>query len=414
MGEKTKIMIIVCDGMGDRPVTELGGRTPLEAAETPRMNMLALRGETCIVDIIAPGVPPGSDTAHLALCGYDPYEFYTGRGPFEALGVGMDVRPGDVALRLNVSTVEERAGVLIITDRRAGRITEGTDELAAAVNGMEIGGARLYVKESTAHRAALVVRGDGLGHEVSDVDPHEVGVPIWTAEGVGEANEKTARIINDFVKRSYEILKEHPVNIKRVEDGEPPANVLLPRGIGLAPHMPPFGERYGLKGAAAVEVGLIRGIAGYLELDVIEFPPSVTGGLDSDFDALFAAALAAFDDHEFLLINAKGPDVAGHDGDPVAKVEVIERIDAALEPVVERVASGVHLALLPDHSTPCAVGDHSGDPVPCLFYGPGVLADDTATFGERNCARGGAGRLRGRDVLPILMQLSGRAEKFGA
>jgi 2,3-bisphosphoglycerate-independent phosphoglycerate mutase len=325
MGEKTNIMVFICDGLCDWPIAELGGRTPLEAAETPRMDMLALRGETCIVDIIAPGVRPGSDTAHLALCG-----------------------------------------------------------------------------------------GDGLGHEVSDVDPHEVGVPIWTAEGIGQANEKTARIINDFVKRSYEILKEHPVNAKRIENGEPPANVLLPRGIGVAPHIPPFGERYGLKGAAAVEVGLIRGIARYLELDVIELPPSVTGGLDSDFDALYAAALAAFDEYEFLLINAKGPDVAGHDNDPVAKVEAIERIDAALEPVVERVAKGVHLALLADHSTPCAVGDHSGDPVPCLFYGPGVRADDTATFGERNCARGGAGRLRGRDVLPILMQLSGRAKKFGA
>jgi 2,3-bisphosphoglycerate-independent phosphoglycerate mutase len=414
MGEKTRVMIIICDGMGDRPIAEFGGRTPLEAAETPRMDMLALRGETCIVDIIAPGVRPGSDTAHLALCGYDPYEYYTGRGPFEALGVGMDVRPGDVALRLNFSTVEERSGVLIVTDRRAGRITEGTDELAAAVNDMDIEGARLYVKESTAHRAALVIRGDGLGHEVSDVDPHEVGVPIWAAEGVGEANGKTARIINDFVKRSYDILKGHPVNIKRAENGEPPANILLPRGIGLAPHIPPFGERYGLKGTAAVEVGLIRGIARYLGLGVIELPPSVTGGLDSDFDALFAAALSAFDDYEFLLINAKGPDVAGHDDDPVAKVEAIERIDTALGPLVEKVAGGLHLALLADHSTPCAVGDHSGDPVPCLFYGPAVRADDTATFGERNCARGGAGRLRGQDVLPILMQLSERAEKFGA
>ncbi|UCE27349.1 MAG: 2,3-bisphosphoglycerate-independent phosphoglycerate mutase [Candidatus Coatesbacteria bacterium] len=414
MGEKTKIMIIICDGMGDRPIAELGNRTPLEAAETPRMDMLALRGETCIVDIIAPGVRPGSDTAHLALCGYDPYEYYTGRGPFEALGVGMDVRPGDVALRLNFSTVEERDGALVVLDRRAGRITEGTDELAAAVDDMEIEGARLYVKESTAHRAALVIRGVGLGHEVRDVDPHEVGVPIWKAEGVGEANEKTAKIINEFVKRSYEIFKEHPVNATRVEDGERPANVLLPRGVGLAPHIPPFGERYGLKGAAAVEVGLIRGIAKYLELDVIELPPSVTGGLDSDFDALFAAALSVFDGYDFLLINAKGPDVAGHDDDPVAKVEAIERIDVALEPVVEKVATGVHLALLADHSTPCVVGDHSGDPVPCLFYGPGVRTDDTATFGERTCAYGGAGRIRGQDALPILLQLSERAEKLGA
>jgi 2,3-bisphosphoglycerate-independent phosphoglycerate mutase len=414
MGEKTKIVIIICDGMGDRPIPELGGRTPLEAAETPWMDMLALRGETCIVDIIAPGVRPGSDTAHLAICGYDPHEFYTGRGPFEALGVGMDVQPGDVALRLNFSTVEEQGGALIVVDRRAGRITESTAELATAVNEMEIEGAKLNVKESTAHRAALVIHGDGLGHEVSDVDPHEVGVPIWIAEGIGESNGKTARIVNEFVRRSHEILRKHPVNIKRKEKGELPANILLPRGIGLAPNIPPFSEKYGMQGAAAVEVGLIRGIAKYLGLYVIELPPTVTGGLDSDFNALVHTAISALDHHDFLLVNAKGPDVAGHDGDPTAKVKIIEKVDAALEPVVERAASGVHLALLADHSTPCVVGDHSGDPVPCLFYGPGVRADDTATFGERNCARGGAGRLSGRDILPILTQLAERAAKFGA
>lgn len=414
MSERTKIMMIVCDGMGDRPIPELGDRTPLEAAETPRMDMLALRGETCIVDVIAPGVRPGSDTAHLALCGYDPYEYYTGRGPFEAVGAGMDVKPGDVALRLNFATVDERNGALVVMDRRAGRITVGTAELAVALNGIEIEGAGLFVKESTAHRAALIIRGDGLGHEVTDVDPHEVGVPICTAEGAGEANAKTARIINEFVKRSYEILKIHPVNEERARKGEPPANILLPRGIGLAPHVPAFGEKHKLKSAAAVEVGLIRGIAKYLKIDVIELPASVTGGLDSEYDAMFPTALAAFDDYDFMLINAKGPDIGGHDNNPTAKVEVIERIDAALEPVVERAASGLHLAILADHSTPCAVGDHSGDPVPCLFYGPGVRADDTATFGERNCARGGGGRLRGRDILPILIQLSGHAEKFGA
>lgn len=413
MAEALKIVFIVCDGMGDRPVVELGGRTPLEAAETPWMNMLALRGENGIVDVIAPGVRPGSDTGHLAVLGYDPYEYYTGRGPFEAMGVGLELIPGDIAFRLNFATVEERGGKLIVLDRRAGRITERTDELARAVNGLEIKKLRFFVKESTAHRAALVVRGEGAGHAVTDVDPHETGVQILKAEGKGEADALTARAVNEFVRRTYEILSAHPVNVERMERGEPPANILLPRGAGLAPEVPPFGDRYGMTGAAAAEVGLIRGIARYVGLDVLGLSDAVTGGLGSDFQALFENALSALGAVDFLLVNAKGPDVAGHDGDVAAKVAVIERIDAALGPFVKEVSGNV-IALLADHSTPCAVRDHSGDPVPFVLSGPGVRVDDVTTFGERNAARGGAGRLRGTDVLPMAMQLAGRSHKFGA
>ncbi len=408
------MLIFICDGVADRPIEELDGKTPLEAARTPNFDRLAREGENGILDPIAPGVRAGSDTAHLALLGYDPYEYYTGRGPFEALGVGMDVRPGDVAFRCNFATVEERDGELVVTDRRAGRITEGTAELVAPLDGVELGGVKCFIKESTAHRAALVLRGDGLGAAVADVDPHEEGAAVGRAAGPAPEDEKTAAVVNEFVALSYEKLKGHAVNRERAERGLPPANILLPRGAGLAPHIPPVPELYGVTAAAVVEVGLIRGIARYCGLDVVPLPAEVNGGLDTDLGAFMAATAEAVEKYDLVLANVKGPDVAGHDGDAPAKVDVIERIDAAAAPLFDHLPAGCHAALLGDHATPIAVRDHSGDAVPVVFWGPGARTDSVDTFGERAAAAGGAGRLRGRDLLPILLNLAARAEKFGA
>ena len=414
MTSKGKILILLCDGVADRPVEELDGKTPLEAARTPNFDHLARRGENGILDPVAPGVRPGSDTAHLALLGYDPYEYYTGRGPFEALGVGMDVRPGDVAFRCNFATVEERDGELFVTDRRAGRITEGTAELVSPLNGVELDGVTCFIKESTAHRAALVLRGDGLGAAVSDADPHEEGAAVGRAAGATPEDEKTAAIVNEFVGLSYETLKGHAVNREREKRGLPPANIILPRGAGLAPHIPHLTQLYDLTAAAVVEVGLIRGIARYCGLDVVPLPESVNGGLDTDLAAFMAATAEAVGKYDLVLANVKGPDVAGHDGDAAAKVAVIERIDAAAGPLLDGLPAGCHVAVLGDHATPVAVRDHSGDPVPVLFWGPAVRTDAVETYGERPAATGGAGRLRGRDLLPIMLNLAGRAEKFGA
>lgn len=414
MTAKGKILIFICDGVADRPVETLGGKTPLEAADTPNFDRLAREGVNGLLDPIAPGVRAGSDTAHLALLGYDPYAYYTGRGPFEALGVGMDVRPGDVAFRCNFATVEERAGELVVKDRRAGRITEGTAELVAPLNGVELDGIKCYIKESTAHRAALVLRGDGLGAAVNDVDPHEEGAPVSPAAGATPEDQKTAAVVNAFVELSYEKLKGHAVNRAREKRGLLPANIILPRGAGLAPHIPKITDLHGLTAAAVVEVGLIRGIARYCGLDVVPLPDAVNGGLDTDLAAFMEATAAALKKYDLVLANVKGPDVAGHDGDAAAKVAVIERIDAAAAPLLEGLPAGCCLALLGDHATPVAVRDHSGDPVPVVFGGPGVRADAVETFGERPAATGGAGRLRGLDVLPILLNLTSRAEKFGA
>lgn len=406
-------LLLIADGLGDRAVPELGYKTPLEAANTPTLDRLAAEGETGLLDPIGPGIRGGSDTGHLAILGYDPYKYYPGRGPFEALGIGMDVQRGDLAFRCNFSTVDDD---LIVLDRRAGRITEGTEELAAALNGLQIEDVTCYFRESIAHRAALVMRGPGLGANVSDVDPHAEGVKVWDAHATSQndfASAKTARVLNTFVRKSYEILKDHPVNVKRREAGLPPANVALPRGIGVSPDLPPFDASRGVKSACIVEVGLVKGLGEYLGMDVIDVEGS-TASLDTDTAAIGQAVIDAFQDHNFVLCNVKGPDVAGHDGNAAGKVAIIEKIDRMVAQIVEGMGGRVVVMVTGDHSTPVTFGDHTGEPCPILFWGPPVRKDLTASFGETVASQGGVGRIRGLDVMNILTSYMGVQEKFGA
>ncbi|MHB1458088.1 MAG: 2,3-bisphosphoglycerate-independent phosphoglycerate mutase [Armatimonadota bacterium] len=408
-----KAILLICDGMADRPVPELGGKTPLEAANNVNMNRLAAEGENGLMDPIAPGIRAGSDTSHLAILGYDPYTYYTGRGPFEAAGIGMDVRGGDIAFRCNFSTVDD---TLVITDRRAGRIETGTDQLAAAVDGVVIEDVTCFFKESVAHRGALVLRGPGLGALVTDADPHEVGEKVHDAHAVDAsdaASAKTARIINEFIKISYNALNTHPVNVQRKAEGKPPANIILPRGAGVAPALSSFEKKYSLKGASVVETGLIAGIAVYIGMDIIDVP-GATGGLDTDAIAIADGILKTLEDHDFILCNVKGGDIAGHDGGADAKVKMIERIDGMLGYLMGKVSDQTYIILTSDHATPISIMDHSGDSVPITFWGPEVRVDSVKAYDERSVVGGGIMRIRGTDVMNILTQLMNTQEKFGA
>lgn len=411
--EGPKAILIICDGMADRPVPELGARTPLEAADNVNMNTLALQGECGMMDPIAAGIRAGSDTSHLAILGFDPFKTYTGRGPFEAAGIGMDVKQGDVAFRCNFSTVDAD---MVILDRRAGRIETGTDQLAAVVNGMQIEDVTVFFKESVAHRGALVLRGPGLGADITDVDPHEIGEKIHVAHAVDAndaASAKTARIVNEFARKSYEALKDHPVNKAREAEGKMAANIILPRGGGVAPNLGSFEQKYGMKGAAVVETGLIAGIACYLGMDIIEVP-GATGGLDSDIMAMGDAIIKALDDHDFVLCNIKGGDIAGHDGDAQAKVDFIHRCDKVVGALLDKASEQTYIVLTADHATPIAIKDHSGDSVPIAIHGPGVRVDSVQAFDERSVVGGGLARIRGIDIMNILTQLMNVQEKFGA
>ncbi len=397
-----KALVVVCDGLADRPVKSLGGKTPLEAASTPNLDRLASRGITGIVDPVAPGIRAGSDTSHLAILGYDPCEVYTGRGPFEAAGMGIELHRGDIAWRCNFATVDEN---LIVMDRRAGRI-EDTSRLIEALRDIRLPGVEVELA-SLAYRCALVFRGEGLSHRVGDTDPHTTGVKVHPAEPLEDTPEarRTARLLEEFTTRAYEILKDHEVNRERRRKNLPPANYLLTRGAGVVPDLESFHSRYGMTGACIATTAIIRGIARLAGMRVLR--------AEREYTARAKQALAALEEVDFLLMNIKEADEAGHDHSPEKKVEVIEAIDEMMAEFLEFVRDN-YLVVMSDHTTPCSVGDHTGDVVPVLIAGPEVRTDTVVAFGERACAGGGLGRIRGLDLMPILLDLLNKTEKFGA
>ncbi len=408
--EPKKLLLVVLDGLGDRPIKDLGSKTPLQLAAKSNLDWFVANGAAGLADTIAPGICPGSDTSHLALLGYDPFEVYTGRGPFEAAGAGIPVRGGDIAFRCNLATVDRDMRVL---DRRAGRIKEGTAELAKSLDGMEIEDVRVLFKAGTEHRAALVLRGPGLSSKVTDTDPHEEAYNILESKPQEVGAEKTARIINEFSKKAHDILKKQQVNREREEKGVVPANAVLIRGGGVFPHLQGIEEKYGLKSGVVAGVGMIKGICRSLGMTMIDVK-GATGGLDTDMVAKAKAAMDALAEMDFVLVNVKAPDICGHDGKPMDKVRVIERIDQMAGYVREHMTESLILAITSDHSTPCTLRNHSGDPVPLLIFGEGVRVDDVQSFDEISCAKGSLGRLRGVNLLPILLDLANRNVKFGA
>ncbi len=407
-----KGIIMIIDGMADRPIKELGYKTPLEAAVTPNMDKMAENGICGIMDPIRPGIRAGSDTSHISILGYDPYEVYTGRGPFEAAGVGVDVLPGDIAFRCNFSTADESG---IITDRRAGRIREGTEEIAQSIDGMELDeDVEVIFKESTGHRAVLVLRGNGLSDQISDADPKHDGKPPKKVFALDETEEavKTADILNKFVQKSYALLKDHPVNLKRIESGENPANIIIPRGAGAVPKVKSFGEKYGLNPVCIAETGLIKGIAIIAGMKLIDIE-GATGGIDTNLENIKNGIIkTASKDYNFMLINVDGADEAGHDGQMEEKVKFIEKVDSVIGELMK--IEDVYFILTADHSTPISTMDHTGDPVPIVITGPEVRVDDVKKFNERSAANGGLCRIRGNNVMDILMDLMNISTKFGA
>jgi 2,3-bisphosphoglycerate-independent phosphoglycerate mutase len=404
-----KMLLIVCDGLSDRPVKEFGLKTPLQVARKPAMDALARNGVSGTMDVIGPGIIPGSDTAHLALFGYDPHKVYTGRGPIEAVGVGLEMRKGDVAFRCNFATVDRS---MKVTDRRAGRIKSGTEELAKAISGIEIDGVTAMFKEGSEHRGALVLRGLGLDHRVSDVDPHRESKILESKPLVPEAR-KTAEVLNKYVRKTASILARHPVNEDRVRNGLPPANIVLPRGSGSINELEPIGERYGIKCAAVAGVSLVKGICRMVGMTVPDVS-GATGGTDTDYNAKAAAALRLVKTNDFVFVNVKAGDIAGHDGDFRLKVRVVESIDMMLGLILKDLEEDVVVAITCDHSTPITVKEHSADPVPIAICGGGARIDGVKEFDEVSAASGALGRLRGMDLLPTLLGVADRAKKFGA
>ncbi len=409
-----KILLIIADGLGDRPTRELNGRTPLEAADKPNLRELIRSSVGGLMDPIAPGVRAGSDTSHLAIFGLDPFKYYRGRGAFEAIGAGAVLEPGDVAFRGNFATVK---GDFTVIDRRAGRKIEEANDLVRELNEKvgEIDGVKAMFYHGTEHRVAVVLRGQGLSDKVSDTDPHEVNKRVLESrplDGTKEA-ERTAEVLNKLTRRVYEVLSQSELNKLRVSKGLPPANVILLRGASIFEGLPKFKDYTGLNAGAVSATALIKGICKQIGMDVIT-PPGATGGVDSDLNAKADAAAKMLEEKDFVFVHVKGTDAASHDGNARAKVDVIERIDRMIGRILDRVGSELVIAFTGDHTTPVEVKEHTSDPVPFMLYLPfQANFDGLSDFNEREVKKGSL-RIRGLDVTNLLLGYSNRAEKYGA
>jgi 2,3-bisphosphoglycerate-independent phosphoglycerate mutase len=407
-----KILLLVLDGVSDRPCHELAGLTPLQAALTPVLDRIALEGISGIMDTIAPGIRPGSDTAHLALLGYPPEKYYTGRGPLEALGNGIHMEPGMIGFRCNYATIDTQGKII---DRRAGRIHD-TEPLSAAIQervDLSPMGVEFVFRSGAGHRAALALKGEELGHCVSSNDPKREGVPpLAFQEKIDTPGDrKTAQALNEFVRQSTAILEAHPVNRDRKVKGLMPANVILVRGAGEMGHFESFEQKYGLSGSVIAAATLISGIGMSVGLHHVAVR-GATGSIDTNLSGKVEAAIGELEERDFVLLNIKGADEAGHDGKAVQKRDFIEKVDRALAPFLEM--KDCLIAVCADHSTPCSVKDHSADPVPLVLWGEGVRVDDVVSFNEFACAGGGLHRLPGSALMPVLLDLINKSHKYGA
>ena len=404
-----KVILVVCDGLGDRPIPELGYLTPLEAARTPLLDQLASEGQSGAMFTVRRGVTPGSDVAHLSLFGYDPDKYYSGRGPIEASGIGIRLAKGDIALRANFATVNDD---LSIVDRRAGRIRD-VAPFVECLQGFSSGDVEVLVRPGTAHRAVVVLRGPGLSSAISDNDPHAAELPATMVAPTEhtEAAAKTSRVANEFLSWARERLVLNPLNRERATSGQSPANYLLVRGAGIYRGVPSFETVTGLRACCIAGGGLYKGIGAYLGMTVLPIE-GATALPDTSIRNKFMKAIESLSEYDFVFVHVKAADSLGEDGNFLEKKAFIERIDDAI-PVLTQNKGNCLLIITADHSTPCALMTHSADSVPVLLHGYGIRPDDVTTFGERAACRGGLGMFYGQDLIPQVLNAIGKYRIFG-
>jgi len=408
MSLEKKAILVVVDGLGDRIVKD--GKTPLQLARKPILDKLAREGSTGLMSTLGRGVIPGSDTAHLALLGYDPAVYYKGRGPFEALGVGFELKRGDVAFRCNFATVDKNLRVI---DRRAGRLKDEGSQLAKFLQGIKIEGVEAIFLPSTEHRGTLILRGDGLSPAVSDTDPHS-SEPLPLLESIPQNNsqaaKKTARIVNEVIRESRSRLASHPLNKQREKEGRLPANVILTRGAGVYEKVESLKDRYGIRSCCIAGSALYKGVAKYVGMEIIKVP-GATGRIDTDIEAKAKAARQALKEFDFVFVHVKGADNASHDGNLEGKLLMIEKVDKLVQILCQE---AIYLIVTADHSTPLSLKRHSSDPVPVLFYGKGARRDKVKFFDEISTACGCLGHLTGVELNRAIMDLMGCGHMVGS
>ena len=392
----SKILMLIMDGLGGAP--EIGGKTELEAANTPNMDMLASASDLGQTVPVIPGITPGSGPGHLGLFGYDPVKYQIGRGILEALGIGLEVSNKDVVARGNFATIRDG----IIVDRRAGRpATEENVKVCKLINSKisEIDGVKVRVFPGKEHRFVLKLTGDGLDDKLTDADPQHDNEPIEYAKALSDSSKKTAKVVNEFMDRVIDLLKN-----------EDKISGCLLRGFSGYPDLPLFPEVYKIKSAAIATYPMYRGLAKLVGMDVLEVP-NAEGEMET-LKAEIKVLKDNYDKYDFFYFHVKHTDSYGEDSNFMAKVNVIETVDEVI-PEIMSLKPDV-IVITGDHSTPALVGGHSWHPVPFLMHSKYSRYGLSSSFNEKECARGSLGTVEARDLMTLLLANAMRLEKYGA
>lgn len=385
----SKIVLLVADGLGGLPHPDTR-KSELETANIPNLDALAQRSACGLTTPVEVGVAPGSGPGHLALFGYNPLKYIIGRGALEALGVGVELMPGDVAARGNFCTVDDNG---LLTDRRAGRIaTSLSAPLCERLDRIEIPGVQVDVFPVQDYRFVLRLRGEGLSEQVEETDPQREGTAPRPANAITPEAERTAQIVQQFVAEAGRILSE-----------EQPANMVLLRGWAQLPNLPDFGEVYHLNPAAIAAYPMYRGLASVANMQII--PTGMTFG--EEVETLHAN----WEDHDFFFLHYKPADAAGEDGDFDAKVKCLEQLDVHLPRIMELEPDVLMVA--GDHATPAIMASHSWHPVPFMLHSKLTLGEGVDGFNERACAQGSIGRIPAETIMLLALSHSGKLAKFG-
>ena len=415
MNTVTKGIIFILDGLGDRPCTELNGATPLEAADTPCLDLLAARGQTGLMDPLLAGLPVDTHTGVGILFGMPPTEAITlCRGPIEAAGIGLTRLPGDLLFRANLATVSPKQHHFEIIDRRAGRISDQVEVLCQSLQNIEVGNqihASLY--PATQHRCVLRLRGPHLSAAISDTDPGgktttQHILPCQPQHENDESARITAEAVNTFTSAAHRILNTHPVNLERTQQGTPSANGVLMRGAGMHQPHKNLLSHLDIKVAVISGESTILGLArlfGFTRLS----DPRFTALPDTDLTLKLKTVKQALENHDLVYLHLKGTDTAAHDKNPQLKRDFISAFDAALGKMQ---FDNTLIGICADHSTDSVRGEHSGDAVPILIYNPFGRRDITKHYNETDCAQGALNRLTAQSYLTSILDGMGRLGNF--
>jgi 2,3-bisphosphoglycerate-independent phosphoglycerate mutase len=389
-----KFVVILGDGMADLPLSELQGRTPLQAAHIPNMDMIAREGRNGLARTVPKGLPPGSDVANLSIMGYEPSRYYTGRAPLEAAAMGVSLGEDEIAFRCNFVTVEDG----IMKDYSAGHISsEEGSELIRSLKPL-MPARRLYAGVS--YRNLLVLK---AAEKAICTPPHDItdqSIAEWMPRG------QDAKMLIELMEAARPILADHPVNIRRVAEGKRPANMIWLWGQGRAPDMPTFHDKFGISGAMISAVDLLKGIGVYAGLDDVNVQ-GATGTIDTNYEGKVWAALEALQRLDFVYLHIEAPDEASHAGDLQQKIRAIELFDKRIVgPLIDglrRSGQEWRVLLLPDHATPVSIKTHSCDPVPFAIMGKGIGSDPVERFSEEEAKRGGYGLVEASELLEMMI-----------